>query len=147
EAGAPFHVLGYYDGDAEEVRFGIKIPKLLSILADHDPNATIAGLNAVPADDRPTNRAINIVRFSFQAMIAIGTGLLLLGAWLLLTWWRLGWLTRSKWFFRAVCVAAPLTVVALISGWVTTEVGRQPWVVYGYMRTADAVTDAYGLPV
>lgn len=147
EAGAPFHILGYYDGAAEEVRYGIKIPKLLSVLADHDPNATIEGLNAVPPEDRPTNRAINIVRFSFQAMIAIGTGLLMLGAWFLLTWWRHGRLPRSPWFFRAVILAAPLTVVALISGWVTTEVGRQPWVVYGYMRTADAVTDASGLVV
>lgn len=147
EAGAPFHILGYYDGDAEEVRYGIRIPKLLSVLADHDPNATIQGLDAVSADDRPTNRAINIVRFGFQAMIAIGTGLLLLGGWFLLTWWRHGRLPRSKWFFRAVILAAPLTVVALIGGWVTTEVGRQPWVVYGYMRTADAVTDASGLTV
>lgn len=147
EAGAPFHILGYYDGDAQEVRYGIKIPKLLSVLADHDPNATIQGLDAFPADDQPTNRGINIVRYAFQAMIAIGTGLLLLGAWYLLTWWRHGRLPRSKWFYRAVIVAAPSTVVALIGGWVTTEVGRQPWVVYGYMRTADAVTDASGLTV
>ncbi len=147
EAGAPFHILGYYDGDAQEVRYGIKIPKLLSVLADHDPNATIQGLDAFPADDQPTNRAINIVRFSFQAMIAIGTGLLLLGGWFLVTWWRHGRLPRTPWFFRAVLLAAPLTVVALISGWITTEVGRQPWVVYGFMRTEDAVTDAGGLTI
>ncbi|MBF6619187.1 MAG: cytochrome ubiquinol oxidase subunit I [Patulibacter sp.] len=146
-AGAPFHILGYYDAAAGEVRYGIKIPKLLSLLADHDPDATVAGLDAVPVEDRPTTRGINIVRFSFQAMIAIGTGLVMLAGWYLLTWWRRGRLPRSKWFFRAIVLAAPLTVVALISGWITTEVGRQPWVVYDHMRTSDAVTEAGGLPI
>ena len=144
EEGATFHIGGIYDAEKGEVEDGIGIPKLLSLLAAHDPSATIQGLDRTPREDQP--HAINVVRFAFQAMIAIGTGLVVLGLWYLATWWRRRRLPRSKWFYRAVIAAAPLTVVALISGWVTTEVGRQPWIVYGHMRTEQAVTDAGGLP-
>ena len=95
---------------------------------------------------RPTTvPPVNVVRFAFQTMVGIGTGLALLGVLFLATWWRHRRLPRSKWFYRAVVVAGPLAVVALISGWITTEVGRQPWVVYGMMRTEQAVTSAGGL--
>ncbi|MGX6448118.1 cytochrome ubiquinol oxidase subunit I [Patulibacter sp. S7RM1-6] len=144
ERGATFHIGGLYDEERGEVRWGIGVPKLLSLLAAHDPDATVQGLDATPPRDRPD--AVNVVRLAFQAMIAIGTGLVLLGLWYLVVWWRRRRLPRSPWFYRAVIVAAPLTVVALISGWVTTEVGRQPWIVYGHMRTEQAVTDAGGLP-
>jgi cytochrome bd ubiquinol oxidase subunit I len=141
ERGAPFHIGGIYkDG---EVEGGIEIPDLLSILADHDPDGKVEGLNAVPADDRPA--AINVVRLSFQAMVSIGTGLAALAAVFLVSWWRRGRLPRSTWFFRAVVVAGPLALVALLAGWITAEVGRQPWVVYDLMRTEQAVTDAGGL--
>jgi cytochrome bd ubiquinol oxidase subunit I len=142
--GAPFTIGGFYDEDSGEVRFGIQVPKLLSLLAEHDPNARIQGLDAVPPEDRPP---VNIVRYAFQTMVGIGTGLALLGVLFLATWLRKRRLPRSKWFFRAVMAAGPLSVVALIAGWVTTEVGRQPWVVYGYMRTEDAVTNSNGLEV
>jgi cytochrome d ubiquinol oxidase subunit I len=144
QTGAPFTALGWFDEDKQEVRFGIEIPKLLSILAYHDPNAEVQGLDAVPADDRPP---VNVVRFSFQTMVAIGTFLALLGAVYLFTWWRRRRLPRSRWFYRAVVAAGPLAVVALIAGWITTEVGRQPWIVYETMRTEQAVTDASGLLV
>jgi cytochrome d ubiquinol oxidase subunit I len=141
ESGAPFHIGGVYVDD--EVRYGIRIPKLLSILAEHDPNARIQGLDAVPADDRPP---VNVVRFAFQAMVGIGTALAALGVLYVATWWRRGRLPRSRWFYRAVIAAGPLSLVALLCGWVTTEVGRQPWVVYEVMRTERAVTNAGGLP-
>jgi cytochrome bd ubiquinol oxidase subunit I len=80
-------------------------------------------------------------------MIAIGTGLGLLAAVYLVTWVRRRRLPRSPWFYRAVVAAGPLALVALISGWITTEVGRQPWVVYEVMRTSRAVTAADGLEV
>jgi cytochrome d ubiquinol oxidase subunit I len=80
-------------------------------------------------------------------MVFIGTALALLTAIYLFTWWRRGRLPKGKWFYRAVVAAGPLAVVALISGWITTEVGRQPWVVYEIFRTEDAVTDAAGLPL
>jgi cytochrome bd ubiquinol oxidase subunit I len=140
--GAPEHILGWYsDG---EVQRGIAIPKLLSLLSFHDPNAVVRGLDSVPPDDRPP---VNVVRFAFQTMVGIGTLLALLGVVYLFVRWRRRRLPTSPWFYRAVALAGPLSIVALISGWVTTEVGRQPWVVYGVMRTSQAVTGAGGIPV
>jgi len=143
--GAPEHLLGWYDGST--VVDGIPIPDLLSILAFHDPNAQVVGLNSVPASDLPPNNAINTVRFAFQAMVGIGSLLALLGVVFVGVWVRRGRVPRSPWFYRALVLAGPLSVVALICGWVTTEVGRQPWVVYGFMRTSEAVTGAGGIPV
>jgi cytochrome d ubiquinol oxidase subunit I len=140
--GAPVHVLGWYTDD--EVRFGIRIPKLLSLLAFHDPNARVQGLDAVPAGDRPP---VNVVRIAFQTMVGIGTAMALLGVVFLYVRIRRGRLPESPWFYRAVVVAGPASVVALIAGWVTTEVGRQPWVVYRVMRTSEAVTGASGIRI
>jgi cytochrome d ubiquinol oxidase subunit I len=140
---APVQIL-VGDWAAREVTWGIKIPKLLSLLAKHDPNATLQGLDSVPARDRPP---VNIERYAFQTMVGIGTLLATLAAFYLGVRVRLRRLPRSVWFYRAVVAAGPLAVVALIAGWVTTEVGRQPWIVYGVMRTSDAVTSADGIPV
>src|SRR5207302_3491200 len=120
--GADLHVLGWYvDGT---VKAGIPIPRGLSLLARHDPNATIQGLDAVPPGDRPP---VNVVRVAFQTMVGIGTLLALIGLVFLFVRVRRKRIPESVWFYRAVVVAGPLSVVALISGWVTTEVGRQPW--------------------
>lgn len=140
-AGAPETILGWYT-DENTIEYGIEIPKMLSLLAYHDPNATVQGLETVPEEDRPP---INVVRISFQTMVGIGTGLALLSAWFLWAWFRRRRLPQTRWFYRAVMVAGPAAVVALIAGWVTTEVGRQPWVVYGVMRTEQAVTGADGI--
>jgi cytochrome d ubiquinol oxidase subunit I len=142
ERNAPFHIGGIYEDG--EVKYGIEIPDLLSILADHDPNGKVEGLNIVPARDRPP---INVTRLSFQTMVFIGTGLVLVTVVFLTTWWRRRRLPSSRWFYRALVAAGPLALVALICGWITTEVGRQPWVVYEVMRTKQAVTDAGGLPI
>jgi cytochrome d ubiquinol oxidase subunit I len=142
QRGAPLHVLGWYTND--QVKSGIRIPKALSLLAFHDPNAEVRGLDAVPADQRPP---VNVVRIAFQTMVGIGTLLALLGAIFLVVRMRRRRLPESPWFYRALAVAGPLSVVALICGWVTTEVGRQPWVVYRVMRTSEAVTGADGIPV
>jgi cytochrome d ubiquinol oxidase subunit I len=140
--GAPVHVGGWYvDG---EVRFGLPIPRLLSLLAEHDPDATIRGLRSFPADALPP---VNVVRVAFQSMVGIGLLLALLAVCYLWVLFRHRRQPRSRWFYRAVVLAGPAAVVALIAGWVTTEVGRQPWVVYGVMRTEDAVTGASGIPV
>ena len=141
--GAPFHFLGWYEDG--EVKYGIEIPKLLSALAKHDPNATIQGLESVPASDRPP--PINLIRFAFQTMVAVGSFLAALGVLHLLVWFRRRRFVESRWFLWGVVAAGPLSLVALVCGWVTTEVGRQPWVVYGVMRTEDAVTGAGGIPV
>ena len=102
----------------------------------------MTGLESVPPADRPP---VNVVRTAFQVMVAIGTAMLGLGAWLLLAWRRRRDLPRSRWFYRCALVAGPAAVVALEAGWITTEVGRQPWIVYGVMRTRDAVSTASGL--
>jgi cytochrome d ubiquinol oxidase subunit I len=141
-SGAPFTLGGFYDADTGDVKYGIEVPKLLSLLATHDPNGTVEGLDIVPRDDRPP---VNIVRFAFQTMVGIGTALALLGAVFVLTWWRKRRLPRSPWFYRALIAAGPLALVALIAGWITTEVGRQPWIVYEVMRVSDAVTGNDGL--
>jgi cytochrome d ubiquinol oxidase subunit I len=140
--GAPEHVLGWYNG--HQVEYGIEIPHLLSILSFHSWNAEVVGLNSVPVADQPP---VNVVRFSFQTMVGIGTLLALLGVVFVAIRMRRRRLPESRWFYRALVVAGPLSVVALIAGWVTTEVGRQPWVVYRVMPTADAVTGAGGIPV
>ena len=142
ESRAPVHLGGWYDGD--EIRYGLPLPRLLSVLAFHDPNARVEGLEEVPADERPP---VNVVRFAFQTMVGIGFLLAGISAVYLFVWLRRRRLPRSRWFYRAVVAAGPLSVVALISGWVTTEVGRQPWVVYGQMRTEEAVTGASGIPI
>ncbi|HWC27551.1 MAG TPA: cytochrome ubiquinol oxidase subunit I [Solirubrobacteraceae bacterium] len=142
ERGVPLHLGGWYrDG---EVKAGIPIPKALSLLAFHDPNAEVQGLDAVPPADRPP---VNVVRVSFQLMVGIGTFLAALSVWYLFTRIRRKRLPSGTWFYRLLVLAGPASVVALISGWVTTEVGRQPWVVYGVMRTTEAVTAADGIPI
>jgi cytochrome d ubiquinol oxidase subunit I len=135
--GAPLHIGGIYVDN--EVKFGIRIPDGLSILAFHDPNAVVKGLASVPPADRAP---VNVVRISFQLMVAIGFAMLGLGLWMLLTWRRRQSVPRSRWFLRGVVLAGPASVVALECGWITTEVGRQPWIVWNVMRVRDAVTDA-----
>jgi cytochrome d ubiquinol oxidase subunit I len=144
QTGAPFTLGGFYDAGRGEVRYGIRVPKMLSLLAYHDPNAKVTGLESVPPRDRPP---VNVVRIAFQTMVSIGTALALLGAIFFVTWLRRRRLPRSPWFYRAVMAAGPLAFVALVAGWITTEVGRQPWIVYKVMRTEQAVTAANGLEV
>jgi cytochrome d ubiquinol oxidase subunit I len=141
-SGAPEHLLGWYENG--KIRFGVEIPHALSLLAFHSWNAKVQGLDAVPPADRPP---VNVVRVSFQTMVGIGTLLALLGVVFVAVRIRRRRLPESHWFYWALVAAGPLSVVALIAGWVTTEVGRQPWVVYRVMPTADAVTGASGIPV
>jgi cytochrome bd ubiquinol oxidase subunit I len=140
--GAPEHLLGWYTDN--QVKYGIAIPHLLSLLAFHSWNARIQGLETVPLAQRPP---INITRLSFQAMVGIGTLLALLGLVYVVVRIRRQRLPVTPWFYRAVVVAGPAALVALIAGWVTAEVGRQPWVVYQVMTTRQAVTGAGGIPV
>ncbi|MDQ4132732.1 MAG: cytochrome ubiquinol oxidase subunit I [Actinomycetota bacterium] len=140
QAGAPLTWGGIYvDG---EVRYGITIPRGLSLLAEHDPDAVVAGLDIAPPDERPP---VGVVRTAFQMMVGIGIGLLVLAAWFGIAWWRRRSLPRSRWFLRAAVAAGPLAALALEAGWVATEVGRQPWIVYGVMRVDEAVTPAPGI--
>ena len=144
EAGAAFLIGGIPDEEAEETHFAIRIPYLLSLLADRDPFAEVEGLKEVPREDRPP---VSVVHYSFQTMIAIGTWLAALGAFIL------GFLAikrqvpRFKPVLWAVLLSGPLGMIAIEAGWVVTEVGRQPWIIHGMMRTSEAVTPMPGLAV
>ncbi|MBL1106895.1 cytochrome ubiquinol oxidase subunit I [Streptomyces sp. 5-8] len=119
---------------------GIRIPQLDSILAGFRPDTKVTGLTTVPASDRPTPTQATIVHWTFDIMVGIGSLLLLLALWYGVLWlWRRR-LPASPWFFRAAACAGVASVVAVECGWITTEVGRQPWIVYQNMRVAEAVT-------
>ena len=140
QRGAPLHLGGIViDG---KLRYAIEIPNGLSLLAHWDPNAVIRGLNTVPADRRP---AVNVVHLAFDAMVFCGFALLGLGLWFAVAWIRRKEIPASRWFLRLAAMGGVLAVVALEAGWVVTEVGRQPWIVYGLLRTRDAVSTAPGL--
>jgi cytochrome d ubiquinol oxidase subunit I len=140
ERGVPLHLGGIVvDG---EMRYAIEIPYGLSLLAHWDPNSEIQGLNAVPEADRPP---VNIVHWAFQIMVTMGLALLALGLWAAFFWWRRRDLPRTPWFLRASALSGLAAVIALECGWTVTEVGRQPWVVYGVLRTSDAVNPAPGI--
>jgi cytochrome d ubiquinol oxidase subunit I len=149
ERGAPLRIGGIPDEGAGVTRYAIQIPYGLSILAYNDPNATVKGLNDFPTNQRPP---VAIVHISFQIMVACGMAMMLIAAWAAWQYWRARrkksetWL-ESKWFLRALIAAAPLGFIAIETGWVVTEVGRQPWIIYGVMRTAQAVTPVHGLVV
>jgi cytochrome d ubiquinol oxidase subunit I len=140
EAGAPLRIGGIPDLSSETVPFAIEIPYGLSFLATHDINATIQGLDTVPRDDWP---AVPVVHIAFQLMVGSGLSILFFA----LVYWYLRWRKREpgRWSLRALVLSGVLGVVALEAGWIVTEVGRQPWIIYNVMRTAQAVTPAPGI--
>jgi cytochrome d ubiquinol oxidase subunit I len=127
----------------DEVVGAISIPGLDSWLVGFSNDTVVDGLDRVPPDERPPARTL--LHLAFDAMVGIGFALLALGAWFAVAWLRRRELPRSRWFLRASALAGVASIVALEAGWIVTEVGRQPWIAYGLMRTEDAVTTADGL--
>lgn len=147
QQGAPLRIGGLPDVNARVTRFSIEVPYALSILAFGDPNAVVRGLNDFPADVHPP---VAIVHIAFQIMVACGVAMMIVAAWAA---WRYlrgrrngKWLD-SKWFLIALVAASPLGFIAIETGWTVTEVGRQPWIIFGVMRTSEAVTPMPGLIV
>jgi cytochrome bd ubiquinol oxidase subunit I len=141
---APLHLGGWPDVAGERIRFGIPIPCGLSLLVGRSRDTEITGLDAFPPDERPDTR---VVRTSFQVMVAIGFYLMALGLWAM---WLLGRRrdpTGSRLLLRLLLPAGVLAFVAIQAGWVVTEVGRQPWIIYGVMKVEDAVTPMPALVV
>jgi cytochrome d ubiquinol oxidase subunit I len=131
-----FHIFAWPDERAEQNRFAISIPRGSSLVLTHDPNGLFPGLKDVPPQDRPP---VLPVFFAFRIMLAIGFFMIaaaLTGAFL---WWR-GTLFTSRWYLRVMAHSWWTGFVAVIAGWVVTETGRQPWLVHGILRTADAVS-------
>ena len=128
---------------ADGVKGGIGIPGLDSFLVGWSRNTQVTGLDSVPPEDRPP--ANTMLHWAFDTMVGICTAMIALGLWLLIVWWRRRDIPQTKWFLRAVAVSGIAAIVAMECGWIVTEVGRQPWVVYEVMRTEDAVTKASGV--
>jgi cytochrome bd ubiquinol oxidase subunit I len=139
------HVTEYIFGrcTSSGVKGGIGIPGLDSWLVGFSTDTKVIGLDSVPPDERPP--ANTMLHWAFDIMVGVGTLLMLLGLWLGAAWLRRRDIPRSHWFLRATAVSGVAAVVALECGWIVTEVGRQPWIVYGVMRTEDAVTEASGI--
>jgi cytochrome d ubiquinol oxidase subunit I len=108
-------------------------------------NTVVQGLTAVPPDQRPTVRQINLVHLCWDIMVGLGTALFLLAVWYAMSWIFRRRMPQTKWFLRAAAVAGPAAVLTMEAGWVVTEVGRQPWIVYGHMRVEDAATTNPGV--
>jgi len=144
QQGAPLSLGGWPDVARRENRFALEIPRGLSLLAFHDPNARVQGLDAVPQDQWPSVPAVHL---SFQLMVALGTYLAVVAVWAGWLAWRRRDLAHQRWLMRAIALATPMGFIAVEAGWMVTELGRQPWVIYGVLRTRDAVTPMPGLIV
>jgi cytochrome bd ubiquinol oxidase subunit I len=141
EAHAPLRIGGIPDVNARETRYALEIPGGLSWLAHGDSSARVTGLNDIPRELWPPVAAVHI---SFQTMVAIGSWLGFLALWAGVLWWR-GRLFESRLFLRAIFLSTALGFVAVEAGWMVTELGRQPWIIQGVMRTFEAVTPMPGL--
>jgi cytochrome d ubiquinol oxidase subunit I len=139
------HQTEYVGGICTEsgVKGAIPIPDLDSFLVGFHADTKVTGLNSIPKDEQPP--ANTLLHLAFDAMVGIGTALLGLGLWLLFSWWKKRDIPQTPWFLRAVAISGAGAVLALWCGWIVTEVGRQPWIVQGYMRTTEAVTSAKGI--
>jgi cytochrome bd ubiquinol oxidase subunit I len=139
------HVTEYIYGrcTSEGVKGGVGIPGFDSFLVGFSTDTEVIGLDTVPAEDRPP--ANTMLHWAFDTMVGIGSAMIALGLWLGVVWWRRREIPQTKWFLRAVAISGVAAIVALECGWIVTEVGRQPWIVYEVMRTEDAVTQADGV--
>jgi cytochrome d ubiquinol oxidase subunit I len=144
ERGAPLRIGGWPDADAARTRFAIEIPRGLSLLAFHDPGAEVRGLSAFAREQWPPVRPVHV---GFQIMVGLGTAMAVVSLWAAVVAVRKRDLSGDRWLLRALAIVAPFGFIATEAGWTVTEVGRQPWVVQGVLRTADAVTPMPGLIV
>src|SRR3989442_1659685 len=144
QPGAPLTLVGWPDIAVQETRFAVEIPYALSLLAFHDPRAVVQGLDAVPRAEWPNVPAVYV---SFRVMVAVGTYLALVALWAAWLAWRRADLAHNRWLLRAVALAAPMGFIAVEAGWMVTELGRQPWGIYGALKTPGAVTPMPGVVV
>jgi cytochrome d ubiquinol oxidase subunit I len=134
--GAPLILFGIPNSAEKRIDYAIEIPKASSLILKHDLNAPLAGLDTIPDDEEPP---VGIVFWSFRIMVGIGFAMLGIGLWSVLARFRRK-LYDWKWMHRAALVMGPSGFVAVLAGWITTEVGRQPYVIYNFLRTEDAAS-------
>jgi cytochrome d ubiquinol oxidase subunit I len=134
---APLILFGLPDMRAETTRYAIEVPYLGSLILTHDLYGQLPALKDYAPEDRPNS---SIVFWTFRLMVGLALLMLLLGLWGLVLRWR-GRLFKSRPFLRFATLMGPAGLIAILAGWLTTEIGRQPWVVYGVMRTRDAVSN------
>ena len=153
EQGAPLVLGGWPDVEHHRTRAAIRIPYGLSLLAFHDPHATVRGLDAIPQDEWPN---VPVVHWNFQLMVALGSYMALVIVLAAVVSGRrdagggrrgIEAIAQRRWLLRAIVIAGPMGFIATEAGWMTTEFGRQPWVIYGVLRTRDAVSPMPGLVV
>ncbi len=141
EERAPLVIGGWPDLEMGETNWAIRIPGLLSFLAHGSLDSTVMGLNDVPMDEQPEPR---VVHPAFQVMVGSGVTLILVSSWFWLSAWRAKRISPNVWLLRALFLTTPLGFIAIEAGWIVTEVGRQPWIIYEIMRTEEAVTQVPG---
>ena len=144
ESAAPLIIGGIPDQESGQTRYAIRIPYMLSVLAHGDPQAEVTGLDRVPRDEWPN---VLLVHLSFQVMVGLGAFMIVIAAWAAWLAWRRVDFAEHRGFLRGVALATPMGFLAVEAGWMVTELGRQPWIIHGVMRTADAVTPMPGLVV
>jgi cytochrome d ubiquinol oxidase subunit I len=140
--GAALIIGGWPDPASGTVRYGIRIPKLLSLLVHLDPDAPVEGLDAFPPADRPDPR---LVHTFFDLMVVSFIIMLAAAAWFWWLRWRRREVPLDTWPLRALLIASPFGMIALESGWLVTEFGRQPWIIRGFMRVSEGVTPQSGV--
>jgi cytochrome d ubiquinol oxidase subunit I len=144
QTGAPLQIGGIPDNESRTTRYALIIPRGLSLLSTRNPDGTVIGLDKFPRQDWPN---VRLVHWAFDLMVASGIALFVLSivvAWLA---WRHCGVPDGKWILHALVAAGPLGFVAIEAGWGVTELGRQPWIIYGMMRTKDAVTPMNGIAI
>ena len=142
QARAPLVIGGLPDTLHKTVKYGIEIPGLLSFLVHDNFSEPVNGLDKIPQQNQPP---VAVTHMAFEIMIAIGSAMMLLGLiYFLAIWKKRSWLSK-KWFLNLFILAIPFGFIAVEAGWTVTEVGRQPWIIYGIMRTSEAVTPMPGI--
>ena len=142
--GAPLVIGGIPNDATGTVNYALPIPFGLSLLVGHNPETEVVGLEHFPRDQWPN---VRLVHWSFDIMVGTGSLMFAVAAWVAWIWWRTRRLPDSKWLLRVLVCCAPLGFIAVETGWFVTELGRQPWIIFGFMRTRDAVTPMPGLVV
>lgn len=142
EASAPLILGGIPDDEKQEVKYAVKLPGMLSFMVHSDFTTPVTGLDKIPENDRPP---VAITHFAFQIMVGLGMLMLFISIlYFLAIWKKKSWL-EGKWLMKLFVLATPMGFIAVEAGWTVTEVGRQPWIINGVMRTADAVTPMPGI--